>query len=129
MAIASALMTTAADYVQAQRVRRAAVRAVADLFSTVDVVLTPSCATPAPLLDKLDFNELVTGIYTPYWNGTGNPAISVPMGLAAEGLPVGLQIAGRPFEETTVLRVADAYQSVTDHHLAVPPMALKEYVA
>ena len=62
-------------------------------------------------------------IYTQYWNGVGNPAISIPMGLTTSGLPVGLHLAGRPFEESTVLRVADAYQRRTDHHLAVPALA------
>jgi aspartyl-tRNA(Asn)/glutamyl-tRNA(Gln) amidotransferase subunit A len=122
-AISLAVLTTAADYVQAQRVRRVAVRAITELFTSVDVVLTPSCAVPAPLLETLQFSELIDAIYTQYWNGVGNPAISIPMGLTAGGLPVGLHIAGRPFEEGTVLKVADAYQRLTDHHLAVPPMA------
>jgi aspartyl-tRNA(Asn)/glutamyl-tRNA(Gln) amidotransferase subunit A len=126
IAIAGSLMATAVDYVQAQRVRRAAVRAVHELFGTVDVVLHPTCAGPAPLLEKLEFKELIDSIHTQYWNGVGFPAISVPMGLTAAGLPVGLHIAGRPFEEGTVLKVADTYQQLTDHHLAVAPMARSE---
>ena len=129
MAIATALMTTAADFVQAQRVRRAAVKAVTELFTEVDVVVTPSCAVPAPVLATLEFKELIDSIYTQYWNGVGNPAISIPMGLTAAGLPVGLHIAGRPFEEATVLKVADAYQRVTDHHLAVSPLVREEFAA
>ena len=123
VAIAASLMGSAADYVQAQRVRRTAVRAVHELFKDVDVVLHPTCAGPAPLLEKLEFSQLIDLIHTQYWNGVGFPAISVPMGLTPEGLPVGLHLAGRPFEEGLVLKVADAYQQHTDHHLAVAPLA------
>ena len=122
-AIALAVFTGAADYVQAQRVRRVAVGAVAELFTQVDVVAHPSCAVPAPELATLTFDGLIDSIHTQYWNGVGNPAISIPMGLTTSGLPVGLHMAGRPFEESTVLRVADAYQRRTDHHLAVPALA------
>jgi aspartyl-tRNA(Asn)/glutamyl-tRNA(Gln) amidotransferase subunit A len=55
------------------------------------------------------------------WNLTGGPAASVPMGMTAQGLPLGLQIAGRPFQDVRVLAVADAFQRLTSHHLACPP--------
>ena len=122
-AIALAAFTGSADYVQAQRVRRVAVGEVARLFQTVDIVAHPSCAVPAPALAELTFAGLIDSIHTQYWNGVGNPAISIPMGLTTAGLPVGLHLAGRPFEESTVLKVADAYQRLTDHHLAVPAIA------
>lgn len=117
MAIARAALTSAADFVQAQRVRRAGVKAVADLFADVDLVLTPTCLAPAPALSELNFDALISSILTPYWNAVGCPAISIPMGLTGSGLPVGLQIAGPPFDEATVLRAADAFQLRTDHHL------------
>lgn len=126
ISIAAAAMTTAADYVQAQRVRRAAVRAVAELFATVDVVLAPCTAVVAPRLDAVNAAELVPAFNTPYWNAVGNPVIAVPMGLTPSGLPAGLQIAGRPFDEATALKVADGYQTLTAHHLAVPPLAAEE---
>jgi len=122
MAIAAAAMTTAADYVQAQRARRTAVRGITEVFTDVDAILTPTCLVAAPLLETLNFADLIESICTQYWNATGNPAISVPMGFSG-GLPLGLQIAGRPFDEATVLRVADAYQTLTDFHLAVPAIA------
>jgi aspartyl-tRNA(Asn)/glutamyl-tRNA(Gln) amidotransferase subunit A len=53
----------------------------------------------------------------------GVPAVSLPCGFAAE-LPVGLQLIGRPFDEGTILRVADAYQRVTDWHTRRPEIAL-----
>ena len=79
-AIALAAFTGSADYVQAQRVRRVAVGAVAELFATVDIVAHPSCAVPAPTLADLTFGELIDSIHTQYWNGVGNPAISDPDG-------------------------------------------------
>jgi aspartyl-tRNA(Asn)/glutamyl-tRNA(Gln) amidotransferase subunit A len=57
--------------------------------------------------------------FTGVWNVTGYPALSVPVGPVG-GLPVGMQIVGRPFNEATVLRVGDAYQRVTDWHLRTP---------
>jgi aspartyl-tRNA(Asn)/glutamyl-tRNA(Gln) amidotransferase subunit A len=117
MAIGTSLMMTAADYVQAQRVRRVAVQAVTELFDRFDVLITPTCAVPPPRLDGLSFGSLRGAILTGYWNGTGSPAMSIPMGLTSGG-PVGLQLAGRPFDEATVFRAGDAFQQRTTHHLA-----------
>ena len=60
--------------------------------------------------------------FTRPFNATGHPAASIPCGFTAEGLPIGLQIVGRPFDEATVLRVADAYQRATDWHARRPPL-------
>jgi aspartyl-tRNA(Asn)/glutamyl-tRNA(Gln) amidotransferase subunit A len=125
MAIGSAALITAADYVQMQRVRRTAVKAVAEMFTNIDVHLTPTALTGALRLDSQDFGGYIDVVNTPYWNGVGNPAISIPMGMTSEGLPVGLQLAGRPFEESTVLRAADAFQQFTDHHLAEPAVIME----
>ena len=58
--------------------------------------------------------------FTRVFNLSGHPAASIPCGFTAGGLPVGLQIVGRPFDEATVLRVADAYQRATDWHRRRP---------
>jgi aspartyl-tRNA(Asn)/glutamyl-tRNA(Gln) amidotransferase subunit A len=108
---------TAADYVQAQRVRRVGVRLATELFAQYDVIITPTCLTPPPAVNGLSMASIMGAILTPYWNATGNPAMSIPMGLTSAGLPVGLQLAGRPFEETTVCQAGDAFQQLTDHHL------------
>jgi len=115
---------TGADYVQAQRVRRVAHRALTALYDDVDLVLTPTAVVGALRLDDLgdDFSTWFSRIHTPYWDAMGNPVISVPMGYTAAGLPLGLQLAGRAFDEATVLRAADAYQEVTDSHLEQPPL-------
>ena len=58
--------------------------------------------------------------FTRPFNLSGHPACSLPCGLTAAGLPVGLQVVGRPFDEATVLRVADAFQHLTDFHARRP---------
>jgi Asp-tRNA(Asn)/Glu-tRNA(Gln) amidotransferase A subunit family amidase len=60
--------------------------------------------------------------YTPAWNLLGVPAMSVPMGPIADGMPSGLQIIGGRFDDATVIRVADAYQHVTEWHTHVPDL-------
>jgi aspartyl-tRNA(Asn)/glutamyl-tRNA(Gln) amidotransferase subunit A len=60
--------------------------------------------------------------FTLPFNQTGYPAASVPCGFDGQGLPIGLQIAGRPWEETTVVRVAHAYQQSTDWHQRRPAL-------
>jgi aspartyl-tRNA(Asn)/glutamyl-tRNA(Gln) amidotransferase subunit A len=128
MAIGTAMFMTGADYAQAQRVRRVGVRAMAHLFADYDILITPTCLIPPLAVDGLNFASVIDSVLTPYWNAVGNPAMSIPMGLTRAGLPAGLQLAGRPFEETTVFRAADAFQRLTDHHLA-ESSAVKELLA
>jgi aspartyl-tRNA(Asn)/glutamyl-tRNA(Gln) amidotransferase subunit A len=122
-----AFSLSAADYVQAQRARAVAQHAVADLFDGVDLVVTPTIATVASRLDELDVVALEDGgvrtIHTAYWDAMGNPVISVPMGFGVESMPIGLQIAGRPFDESLVLRAADAFQQRTSWHERRPPLS------
>jgi aspartyl-tRNA(Asn)/glutamyl-tRNA(Gln) amidotransferase subunit A len=122
MAAAFAAMTSAADYVQSQRARRVGVRAAHEVFDDVDVLVHATCLLPPPLVDGLSFDSIVSAINTRYWNALGFPAISIPMGLTAAGLPVGMHIGGRPFEDGTVLRVAAQFQERTNHHLVEPPL-------
>jgi len=56
-------------------------------------------------------------------NYLGLPAMSVPAGFSSDGLPISFQLAGRPFDEATLLRTADAYQRDTDWHRRLPPAA------
>lgn len=119
-------LVSGADYVQAQRVRRVAQRGVQALLGEVDVIVTPTAATGALPYDEEDqlpnLDRLIDHMFTQYWNATGNPALSIPMGFTGEGLPLSLQIAGRPFDEATVLRAGHAYQQVTGWHLELPPL-------
>ena len=115
---------SAADYLQAQKVRRLAQRHLARIFESVDVVLTPATTAGAPLFGDLlgdGAAELFQTIKTPYWDTVGNPVLALPMGFNAAGLPLGLQLVGRPFDEAMIIGVGNAYQSATEWHLRVPP--------
>jgi aspartyl-tRNA(Asn)/glutamyl-tRNA(Gln) amidotransferase subunit A len=126
--LAFGAMASASDFVQAQRVRRVVQGRLQATFADVDVVVGPTAVVgaPTPAQDTITLDEVAKlrgVVFTTYWNATGNPALVVPMGFTERGLPLSLQIAGRPFEESTVLKVGDAYQSLTDWHLQLPPLA------
>ncbi|HEY3673009.1 MAG TPA: amidase [Acidimicrobiia bacterium] len=112
------------DYVQAQRVRRVGQEALAGVFAGVDVIATPTASIGAPYevdfasTDKA-FGDLMTKVHTFYWDAVGNPVLVVPMGFGDGGMPLSLQLAGRPFDEATLLRVGRAYQGATTWHTAV----------
>jgi aspartyl-tRNA(Asn)/glutamyl-tRNA(Gln) amidotransferase subunit A len=115
------------DYVQAQRVRRVAQRAVADLLGRVDVILMPTATISAPTYAHLEEHGVLSTMrnaFTMIWGGLGNPVLAVPMGFASDDLPLGLQIVGRPFDESTILRVGHAYQQATDWHRRLPALAV-----
>ena len=108
-----------ADYVRAQRVRSMVLAEVRRATAGIDVVVTPTMGIPAPRLDA-DLVALLPLFFTGMWNMTGQPALSAPVGMV-EGLPVAMQIIGRPFDEATVLRVGDAYQRRTGWHRQTVP--------
>jgi aspartyl-tRNA(Asn)/glutamyl-tRNA(Gln) amidotransferase subunit A len=128
--LARGALVSGADYVQAQRVRRVAQDAVARLFDEVDVIVCPTASTGAPTYESLtdaegriDVEAMFAHIFTQYWDCVGNPVLVTPMGFTEGGLPLSLQFAGRPFEESVILRAGDAYQQVTDWHRQVPALA------
>jgi aspartyl-tRNA(Asn)/glutamyl-tRNA(Gln) amidotransferase subunit A len=117
---------TGADYVQAQRVRRVAQRSLAGVFADVDLIATPGAVRVAPTYERMLAGgtfDILDGVHTMYWDAVGNPALVVPMGFNAGGLPLSLQLAARPFEEQLLVRAGDAYQQATDWHLRVPRLA------
>lgn len=111
---------TAADYVAAQRLRRRIMYYHMEIFKNVDVIVTPTTGMTAPVIPKsaLAFGESnmkVTGNLMRFIiaaNLLGLPAISVPVGYDKEGLPIGLQIIGRPWAEATILRLAAAFEGL-----------------
>jgi aspartyl-tRNA(Asn)/glutamyl-tRNA(Gln) amidotransferase subunit A len=126
--LARGAFATGADYVQAQRVRRVGQLALAQLYEEVDVIVTPTACAGATSYDDIldpdaDPMALFATVFTPYWDAVGNPVLVVPMGFTADGLPLSLQLAGRPFEESTLVRVGRSYQSATDFHVRVPALA------
>jgi aspartyl-tRNA(Asn)/glutamyl-tRNA(Gln) amidotransferase subunit A len=103
-----------AYYLKAQKVRTLLTRDFDSAFKTVDVIAAPTAPTPAfKLGEKVDdpLAMYLADIYTVTANLAGIPGISVPCGGSHEGLPIGLQIFGRHFDEATVLRVAAAYEA------------------
>jgi aspartyl-tRNA(Asn)/glutamyl-tRNA(Gln) amidotransferase subunit A len=106
-------LVRAEEYIQAQRLRTDLARAMQKVMTTVDLVMLPTTepagklepVPPASLFTKLSF-------MTPF-NVGGNPALSVCSGFNQQGLPFSLQIAGRLFDDATVLRAGDAYEKAT----------------
>jgi aspartyl-tRNA(Asn)/glutamyl-tRNA(Gln) amidotransferase subunit A len=103
-----------AYYVRAQRLRSLILRDFTQAFEKVDAILAP--ATPSAAFGPNDKSDdpvamYLNDIFTVPVNLAGLPGISVPAGLSAEGLPLGLQIIGKAFDEATVLRVAQAVET------------------
>lgn len=102
---------TALDYLEAEAARVALAEKMADYHRRFDLLLSPTTAEPAPRLDApLDAGSHATLFAYPF-SLTRQPAISVPVGTTRAGLPIGLQIVGRPFEDGLVLAAADALES------------------
>jgi aspartyl-tRNA(Asn)/glutamyl-tRNA(Gln) amidotransferase subunit A len=100
-----------AYYLKAQRVRTLLTRDFEAAFQAVDAIVTPTAPTPAfKLGEKADdpLSMYLADIYTVTADLAGVPGISVPCGQSRSGLPIGLQVLGRHFDESTVLRVAEA---------------------
>ncbi|USI93100.1 amidase [Rhodococcus pyridinivorans] len=122
-------LVLATDYIKAMRVRNIIRTAFRDLFSDIDVLIAPTVPAPAlsyenPEVTWPDGNvEGGTIAYVRFSapaNVTGLPALSVPAGFSQEGLPIGIQIIGRPFDEETVLNVGHAYETATQWPTLAP---------
>ena len=125
------LLLPASAYLKAQRLRVLMCREAAQLWRQVDVLVTPATMMAAPHPGEMHIHigdrqmstrEAMLRLMRPF-NLTGLPAMSVPCGFTSTGLPIGLQLAGKPFDEATVLRVAHAYEQHTDWHRRQPPVA------
>ena len=118
----------ARDYLQAQRFRTLLGRHLAEALKQVDFLLTPTLPITATTLGDpvVTIRGQEQPVYlallrnTEPFNLAGLPALSIPCGFGANGMPVGLQIVGRPFDEAGVLRLGDAFQRATDWHLRRP---------
>ena len=122
---------TGVHYVRGQQARALLRREVDDALVRHDVLLAPATPITAPGIDErqtvlgdgpADIRSALIRLTRPF-NFSGHPACSVPCGFSSAGLPIGMQIVGRPFDETTVLRVADAYQRLSDWHARRPVLA------
>jgi aspartyl-tRNA(Asn)/glutamyl-tRNA(Gln) amidotransferase subunit A len=122
--ITQGALYSAADYVQAQRVRSVIKAEVLAGLSVADVLVMPTMLNVAPRFEGYDPDALRRApTFMAIWNLTGLPAASVCCGFSNAGLPIGMQIVGKPFDEAMVLRVGDAYQQLTDWHTRTPEPA------
>lgn len=111
-----------AIYLQALKVRRMIQRELIELFQQVDVILGPTTPSVAPLLGETlrdPVHSYMSDIFTVAANLGGFPAVSIPCG-QSQGLPVGVQLMGHHFSESSLLGLAHQYQQHTDWHKAKP---------
>ncbi len=123
------LFMPAVDYLGALQARRIIRREWAKVFEKIDVLITPT--TPVTATKFGEQTADVPGGPKPLvrayldltlpFNLTGYPAITIPCGLSKSGLPIGMQLVGRPFTESVLLRTAHQYQQETGWHLRKPP--------
>ena len=113
-----------AYYLKAQRVRTLVARDFQRVFAEVDLVAMPVAPTlPFAIGEKTDdpLQMYLSDIFTIPVNLAGLPGLSVPCGFA-QGVPIGMQLVGRPFEEATLFRAAHAYEQATEWHRRRPPL-------
>jgi len=112
-------------YYKAQKIRAVLRQQILDALEQVDVLVLPTGPVTAPPVESVpgvqSKEHALTGLagrisFTGPFNLAGTPALSVPCGFSSSGMPMGLQIVGRPFAEETVLRVAHAYEQATEWH-------------
>ncbi|MSQ14776.1 MAG: amidase [Dehalococcoidia bacterium] len=124
------LAVTGVMYLNGQRARALLTARVGRAMEDVDILLIPTVPVAAPTLDEetitiAGHSETVVAALTRLnrpFNVTGLPSISLPCGSTKSGLPVGMQLAGRSWEEATVLRAAYAYEVATEWYTARPPV-------
>ncbi|HYB00232.1 MAG TPA: amidase [Ktedonobacteraceae bacterium] len=116
----------AVDYLRAQQHRRAFSGNLRSNMQAIQALVLPTLPMPAIRIDRADTDILIDDVtenataallrLTMPYNLAGLPAISLPCGFSLDGLPIGLQIVGKPFEESMILRIAHAYQQLIDWH-------------
>lgn len=118
------------EYILARRTQTLLRHQFTRFFDDYDILLTPTTPIAAPPIEGPDAVEqarLLTRFTAPF-NLTGLPALSLPCGFTREGLPIGLQIVGRPWAEAKILRAAFAYEQATEWHLRKPLEPLQGWV-
>ena len=129
--LTTAILTPAQVYYKAQKLRAMLRQEILQIFEGVDVLVLPTSPVPAPkipeaagIVSQDDAHSRMSGVrsWTGPFNLAGVPAISIPCGFTSDDLPICLQIAGRPFEDGTVMKVAHAYEQSTPWHTRRPPI-------
>jgi aspartyl-tRNA(Asn)/glutamyl-tRNA(Gln) amidotransferase subunit A len=114
-----------AYYLKAQQVRTLILRDYDTAFQQVDAVAMPTSPTPAFRVGERSSDPLqmyLADVFTVSANLAGLPAISLPCGFTADGLPIGFQLTGRRFDEATLFRIGDAYERATDWWTRLPSL-------
>ena len=109
-----------AYYLKAQKVRTLIRQDFLDAFEQVDVVLTPVAPTPAFRIGEKINDPLkmyLSDIFTIPVNLAGTCGLSLPCGVSDDGLPIGMQLIGKPFDEATILRAGYSFEQATDWHM------------
>ncbi len=114
----------AADYINAQRERSRLVAEIAETMKSVDVVIFPTARCPARPIGEDSMASGFQPFFNRAFNVTGGPALSVCNGFSETGLPLALQIGGRPFEDALVIKVGDALERALGTRTRRPPMAV-----
>ena len=114
-----------AYYMKASKVRNLIKDDFEDAFKKVDCIISPTCPSPAfkigeKITDPLEM--YLSDIYTIPANLVGIPGISIPCGFTTTGLPIGMQIMGKHFEEEKILKIAKLFENETDFHLKRPEL-------
>jgi aspartyl-tRNA(Asn)/glutamyl-tRNA(Gln) amidotransferase subunit A len=131
MRLQNGLAISAVSYLEAMRWRGPALAAHNAAVAGVDAVIAPVAPTPAPTIAESDVGnspdaeaviQRLTRFTRPI-NYLGLPSLSIPAGFTAGGLPVGMQLVGRSFDEATILKFGAAFQRATDFHARVPKLA------
>ena len=119
------VLVTAADYVQAQRMQRILAQGMLDALREVDALLTATTWGEAPVMAEMraEANFAAPPLTNPF-NVSQLPALALCNGFSAAGLPLSMQLAGRPFDEATVLRIGHAYEAATPWRSRWPQEAL-----
>ena len=124
--IQSGFNVSAIDYIRAQRARQWFNHHMAESMHQVDVLITPTVPIQTPTIADCTPSPgnpgggLELPLFTGVFDVTGQPSHSVPCGFSTGGMPIGMMITGHPFDEVTVLRVGNAYETLTDWHQRPP---------
>jgi aspartyl-tRNA(Asn)/glutamyl-tRNA(Gln) amidotransferase subunit A len=116
------VLFTANDYVQATREHRRMMVEMEPLYARFDAVVTAGLGEAPRLTDYRSVSFWQKPSLLTAWNVTGQPVLALPNGFGGNGLPLGMQIVGRPFDESTILRIGHAYERATEWHTRRPAL-------
>jgi aspartyl-tRNA(Asn)/glutamyl-tRNA(Gln) amidotransferase subunit A len=116
------VLFTANDYVQAAREHRRMMLEMQPLYARFDAFVTAGLGEAPRLTDYRSVSFWQKPSLLTAWNVTGQPVLALPNGFGRNGLPLGMQILGRPFDESTILRVGHAYERATEWHARRPSL-------